>query len=174
MFTNFFKQYILIFINDGVENYKQIKKENKMSNKAVLFKQVSNGFIIEDADGIVQVFPTIEKAQNALPNHFGENNENENAEVSKSEKPKSQTKKKEKVKEAKKSKDESIEEVNEDDLTLDHVREALRDFAKEHGKPAAKTIMEEVAGVKKMDDIPKEKFADVILTCEEAAQDELD
>jgi outer membrane biosynthesis protein TonB len=77
---------------------------------------------------------------------------------------------------AKKQVEETEEvEIDESDLTLDHVRQALRDYAKENGKPAAKELMQKVAKAKKMDDIPEDKFSAVILACEEEPEgDELD
>jgi archaellum component FlaD/FlaE len=65
-----------------------------------------------------------------------------------------------------------VVEIDESDLTLDHVRQALRDYAKEHGKLAAKELMQQVAKAKKMDDIPEDKFSAVILACEEEPEGE--
>lgn len=95
----------------------------------------------------------------------------EKAEEDEPKKEKKPTKKKAK-KEEPEEEDVEIEEVDEDSLTIDHVCTALREYAKEHGKPAAKSIMEDVAGVKKMDDIPQEKFSDVILACEDPPETE--
>lgn len=83
-----------------------------------------------------------------------------------------------KKKKKKAKKEEPVEEAEADDdedgLTLDAVREALRAYSKEHGKPAAKAIIKDVAGCAKMDDIPEDKFSAVIVACEEAPDEDED
>lgn len=78
-----------------------------------------------------------------------------------------------KKKEKKPKKEEPVEEkeADEEGLDLDAVREALRAYSKEHGKPAAKAIIKDVAGCSKMDDIPEDKFSAVIVACEEAPEE---
>jgi archaellum component FlaD/FlaE len=138
-----------------------------MQHLSIELVQVNNGYIIQVPGGQVTVHPTYEEMETELQKLLnkvnGATEEAEDKPAPKKEKKKPAAKKKAAKKE---EPEEETEEVDEDDLTLDHVREALRDYAAEHGKPAAKKIMDEVAGVKKMDDIPEDKFADVILACE--------
>lgn len=138
-----------------------------MSRRSIMITKVENGFIIEDPENLITVHQSLKEVNAEVSNIF-DDADAAKQEVKK-EKPKVAPKKEKATK-----KEEEVEEVSENDLTIDHVREALRDYAADHGKPAAKKVMEKVAKVKKMDDIPENKFADIILACEEAPESDDD
>jgi hypothetical protein len=150
-----------------------------MQHLSIELVQVNNGYIIQVPGGQVTVHATYEEMETELQKLLNKvNGETEEAPEAE-EKPakKKPAKKKAKKEEPKEEPEDETEEIDEDDLTIDHVKEALRAYAADHGKPAAKKVMKEVAGVSKMDDIPEDKFADVILATEaepEAEEDEDD
>ena len=145
-----------------------------MQHLSIELVQVNNGYIIQVPGGQVTVHATYEEMETELQNLLNKVNKTE-AEPEAEEKPAKKKPAKKKAKKEEPVEEEAeTEEIDEDDLTIDHVKEALREYASEHGKPAAKKIMEEVAGVKKMDDIPEDKYADVILATEAEPEEEDD
>ena len=153
--------------------------------KSLNLVKADNGFLVEDPGESLTVYTTFEDLTVGLANIFGDNQVEEKPKKKDEEagpetkteddKPaKKAAKKKSKKKEpAPEPEDTDVEEVDEDDLTLDHVRTALRDYAADHGKDAAKSVIENVGGVKIMADIPTDKFSVVILACEEAPEDDM-
>ncbi len=83
----------------------------------------------------------------------------------KEEKPKKTRKKKETKKEETKTV-EQTDQTDEQDMTLETVKIAIREYAKKYSKQDAKNIIYNIGGVKKLADIPEDKFADVLLACE--------
>lgn len=57
--------------------------------------------------------------------------------------------------------------VDVSELTINHVRNALTEYLKENGKPAAMRIVETVAHVKRVSDIPQDKFQAIIEACQD-------